>query len=87
MTKRSGASEYLYVLSTTMKKSGRVLVPLIFLVALVIVLFGSLIYELEIGDFTVNSSYPQGAFLALTSDGSGREPSAFTGNMDQIRVK
>ena len=40
MTKRSGASEYLYVLGTTMKKSGKVLAPLVFMVVLVIVLFG-----------------------------------------------
>ena len=41
--------------------------------------YRSIIYELENGDFVVNAAYPQGTYLSLTSDGSARAPSAFTG--------
>jgi len=53
------------------------LIVLIFFIILAMVLFGSMMYFSEVGDWTVSSTYPTGAFLRNTYDQTGLEVSPF----------
>ena len=49
-----------------------------FLTLLLVLLFGSLIYFCEGGDFTVNAANPEGAYVRWNVDGSEKEQSPFS---------
>ena len=65
------------VILFTMKQSMLLLSVFAFLLLIVVVLFGSIIYICEHGTFTVNQTYPYGAFLRPTADSAEMEISPF----------
>lgn len=65
------------LLATTMKRSFSALSLLFFFTVLGVVLFGSLIYFLESGIYTVTEEYPDGIYLRPNYLGSGLEESPY----------
>ena len=63
LTNIANSSNYTRLLSKTLSKSIPILIPLCVFVALIILLFGCIIYLVEQGKFTVNTTYPEGAYL------------------------
>ena len=67
----------LRLLVNAMKNSLPALGTLVVFLLLGMILFGSLIYELEGGTFVVNKNHPEGAYLRVPSNGVGLEISPF----------
>lgn len=60
-----------------LRKSSAAVVVLLVIVTLGALFFGSIIYYLEGGIFTVNEQYPQGEYLRVSVDGYRHEISPF----------
>ena len=68
----------LKIIQKALSASIPALVILSFLTVLMVLLFGSLIFFCEGGDFTVNDEYPDGAYLRWNVDESVKEQSPFS---------
>lgn len=67
----------LNLLTETLKQSVAALGILVFFASLVVVLFASIVYNLELGEFTVNDDYPKGEYLRWNSYRTDKEISPF----------
>ena len=65
------------LISETMREATTMLSVFLFFVVIVIVFFGCLVYLIESGTYTVNSTYPNGAYLRRTHDDVGLEITPF----------
>ena len=65
------------LISETLRQSALILSVFLFFVMIIVILFGCLIYFCERGTFTVDSEYPDGAYLRQSSDGRDMLPSPF----------
>jgi len=65
------------LITRTLKASIPALSLLIFFTTLGVVLFGSLIYFVEGGEWDVTDEYPQGAYFRTDKEGDGLEVSPF----------
>eukprot|EP00602_Paraphysomonas_sp_CaronLab_P006432 CAMPEP_0185031892 /NCGR_PEP_ID=MMETSP1103-20130426/19603_1 /TAXON_ID=36769 /ORGANISM="Paraphysomonas bandaiensis, Strain Caron Lab Isolate" /LENGTH=603 /DNA_ID=CAMNT_0027567571 /DNA_START=334 /DNA_END=2145 /DNA_ORIENTATION=- len=76
--KASKYNEGTKLLATTLTRSFSALSLLFFFTALGVVLFGSLIYFVESGNYTVTEDYPDGVYLRKNLRGDEMEISPFT---------
>ena len=70
-------NDYIGVMANTMVNSRPALAIMGFLVTLTVIFFGSIMYIIEQGDFTVTADYPSGAFLRPDILGASKEQSPF----------
>ena len=85
LLKIPGSKEYAGLVKITIKSSLAILAPLVLYVAVIIVMFGCLIYIAECGSFQVSPMYPQGAFIRPTAGGLGQtEESPFRSIPDAL---
>ena len=66
------------LISETMYQAATMLSVFLFFVLVSIVFFGCLIYFFEAGTYTVNSTYPHGAYLREKVDEDGQEVTPFS---------
>mmetsp|Transcript_17149 Transcript_17149/g.25714 ORF Transcript_17149/g.25714 Transcript_17149/m.25714 type:complete len:474 (-) Transcript_17149:156-1577(-) len=77
VTKAGRNNTSMEVMVTSIKNSGEILGTLMFYILLCLIVVAALVFQFEEGDFTVNSNYPEGAYLRPTVDLQGKEPSPY----------
>eukprot|EP00602_Paraphysomonas_sp_CaronLab_P001034 CAMPEP_0185034002 /NCGR_PEP_ID=MMETSP1103-20130426/23475_1 /TAXON_ID=36769 /ORGANISM="Paraphysomonas bandaiensis, Strain Caron Lab Isolate" /LENGTH=456 /DNA_ID=CAMNT_0027570479 /DNA_START=358 /DNA_END=1728 /DNA_ORIENTATION=- len=77
IAKRSRLAKNMEAFRITFRHSASALAVLVFFTAIGLVIFASIIFIIEQGSFTVNSEYPEGAYLRPSATASGKELSPF----------